>query len=79
MLQKEYYFQEDNLDIEKNRASTELRILALIKLGVNDNKQIASFLQFTVQSIYNYRRIIEFRVLNPDTFDDDFNKMDLEV
>ena len=33
----------------------ELRILALIRLGINDSVQIASFLRYSLTTIYNYR------------------------
>jgi DNA-binding CsgD family transcriptional regulator len=35
--------------------STELRVLALIRLGVNDSARIAQFLRRSVSTIYNYR------------------------
>ncbi|GHU71485.1 hypothetical protein FACS189413_13260 [Bacteroidia bacterium] len=35
--------------------SPELRIFALIKLGITDNAQIAKFLGYSVQTVYNYR------------------------
>ena len=35
--------------------NTELRIFALIRLGVNDSVKIASFLRYSLSAIYNYR------------------------
>lgn len=35
--------------------NTELRIYALIRLGINDSNKIASFLGYSVNTIYNYR------------------------
>ncbi len=35
--------------------NTELRIFALIRLGITDSTQIAEFLQYSVTTIYNYR------------------------
>ena len=35
--------------------STELRVLALIRLGVTDSVRIAHFLRRSVSTIYNYR------------------------
>ena len=37
------------------RLNTELRIFALIRLGVDDSKQIASILHYSVSTIYNYK------------------------
>jgi hypothetical protein len=35
--------------------NTELRIFALIRLGINDSVKIASFLRYSLSAIYNYR------------------------
>lgn len=35
--------------------NTELRIFALIRLGINDSSKIANFLRYSAQTIYNYR------------------------
>lgn len=35
--------------------NTELRIFALIRLGITDSKKIAQFLRYSVITIYNYR------------------------
>ncbi|MDL2213299.1 DUF6377 domain-containing protein [Bacteroides sp. OttesenSCG-928-J23] len=35
--------------------NTELRIFALIRLGIHDSSQIAEFLRYSVNTIYNYR------------------------
>ena len=40
---------------ESNRLSTELRIFALIRLGINDSEEIADFLRYSIKTIYNYR------------------------
>lgn len=37
------------------RLTTELRIFALIRLGITDSNDIASFLRHSVKTIYNYR------------------------
>lgn len=35
--------------------TTELRIFALIRLGIDDSRQIASFLHYSLSTIYNYK------------------------
>ena len=35
--------------------STEIRIFALIRLGIDDSKEIASMLHYSVSTIYNYK------------------------
>ncbi len=37
------------------RLTTELRIFALICLGVDDSKKIAAMLDYSVSTIYNYK------------------------
>ena len=43
----------------KGRLTTELRIFALIRLGVDDSKKIASILDYSVSTIYNYKVTIK--------------------
>lgn len=35
--------------------NTELRIFALIRLGISDSDRIAKFLRYSLTTIYNYR------------------------
>ena len=44
---------------EDNRLTTELRIFALIRLGIEDSSKIAEFLHYSVNTIYNYRARIK--------------------
>jgi len=44
----------------------ELRIFALIRLGVTNNNQIATFLHYTLRTIYNYRSKVKSKAINPD-------------
>jgi len=49
--------------------SPELRIYALVRLGINDSTRIASFLHFSPQTVYNYRLKMRSRTeLSRDTF-----------
>lgn len=48
--------EEDQLIAKKGELLTpELRIYALIKLGIEDSVKIASFLHYSTQTVYNYR------------------------
>lgn len=40
---------------EGDLLTTELRIFALVRLGINDSTKIADFLHYSPQTIYNYR------------------------
>ena len=44
---------------EKDRLNTSLRIFALIRLGIDDSSKIADFLNYSVNTIYNYRARIK--------------------
>lgn len=46
----------EQIILRKNELlNTELRIFALIRLGIEDSSQIAEFLRYSVNTIYNYR------------------------
>ena len=45
--------------------NTELRIFALIRLGITDSSKIASFLRYSVNTIYNYRTRVRNKALVP--------------
>lgn len=45
------------------RLSTDIRIFALIRLGIDDSSKIAEFLHYSVNTIYNYRARIKNGVL----------------
>ncbi|HQH40340.1 MAG TPA: DUF6377 domain-containing protein [Bacteroidales bacterium] len=45
--------------------NTELRIFALIRLGITDSGKIASFLRCSVHTIYNYRTRIRNKAIVP--------------
>lgn len=51
----------------------ELRIYALIRLGIVDNEQIARFLRYSLTTIYNYRTKMRNRSRG------DRNELDLQV
>jgi hypothetical protein len=55
---------------EENRLTTDLRIFALIRLGIEDSSKIAEFLHYSVNTVYNYRaRIKNGAVGNRETFE----------
>jgi len=50
--------------------TTDLRIFALMRLGINDNETIANILQYSVNTIYVYKMRIKARALvNGEQFD----------
>lgn len=58
--------EEERYKPKLNELNTELRIFALIRLGITDNKQISSFLRYSIQTIYNYRSKVKGKALNED-------------
>lgn len=50
--------------------NVELRILALIRLGISNSSQIADFLRYSVNTIYNYRAKAKSRAVSRDEFED---------
>lgn len=47
--------EEQTLPKQGELLNTELRIFALIRLGITDSVKIASFLRYSLSTIYNYR------------------------
>ena len=49
--------------------NTELRILALIKLGIDNSSSIAKILRYSVNTIYNYRAAINKSAIDKTNFE----------
>lgn len=71
LLQPESQVQQKEAD----RLTPELRIMAMIRLGVNESSAIATLLFYTPQTIYNYRSAMKRRAINRNTFEDDVAKI----
>jgi hypothetical protein len=55
---------------KKGELNTELRIYALIRLGVEDSSMIAKFLGYSVNTIYNYRAKVKNKTkISRDNFE----------
>lgn len=59
---------------QQNRLSTELRIFALIRLGVTNSEDIAHFLRLSTKTVYNYRTQTRNRAIRRDSLEDDLTK-----
>ena len=64
--------KEDEQVITKNPHSltTELRIFALIRLGVKESSEIAALLYYTPRTIYNYRSAFKNKALDRESFEE---------
>jgi DNA-binding CsgD family transcriptional regulator len=57
--------------------NTELRIFALIRLGITDSVKIASFLRYSLRTVYNYRTKMRNKsAVSRDKFEDMVKKID---
>ena len=53
------------------------RIFAMIRLGVTDNKEIAKALNYTYNTVLNYRVRVRNMSYNPETFEEDVARISL--
>ena len=50
--------------------STELRLFALIRIGIDDSAKIAEFLRCSISTVYTYRSKMRKRAADPDSFEE---------
>ncbi|MDV7188470.1 DUF6377 domain-containing protein [Lutibacter sp. TH_r2] len=73
---------EEGKIIPKNKGflNTELRIFALIRLGITDSSIIAKLLRYSVNTIYNYRVKVKNNCAVPrDNFEDEVMKIGASI
>jgi hypothetical protein len=62
-----------------NRLNTDLRIFALIRLGIDESSRIAEFLRYSPNSIYAYRNRVKNKAAsNRDEFEQQVKEIGLE-
>jgi DNA-binding CsgD family transcriptional regulator len=57
------------------RMNTDLRILAFIRLGIEDSNRIAQVLNYSLNTIYSYRNRMKMRAINHDGFENEIMKI----
>lgn len=67
--------EEQVVPKQGERLSTELRIYALIRLGISDSSRIASFLRCSITTIYTYRSKLKNKSLYRDDFESEVMKI----
>lgn len=67
--------EENRISVQHNKLTTELRIFALVRLGVTESSEIANLLFYTPRTIYNYRSVMKSKAINKETFDDDVRRI----
>ena len=55
--------------------NTELRIFAIIRLGIDDSSKIANFLHYSINTIYTYRNKVKNKAINRDKFEEEILKI----
>ena len=67
---------ESQLEVPTTHTLTsEIRIYALMRLGVTDSQEIATLLHYSTQTIYNYKSGMRAKAINRDTFESDVNRL----
>lgn len=67
---------EKRFQLPKNQLNAELRIFALIRLGITDVSQIALQLRLSTQTIYNYRsKVKKNSLIEGDLFEEEVKKI----
>lgn len=66
---------EHQLHPKEGRLNTELRIFALMRLGITDSAKIADFLHCSLQTVYNNRLRTRQKAINRETFDDEVRRL----
>lgn len=69
--------EDEQIELKSSELlNTEIRIFALIRLGITESAQIAKFLRYSVSTIYNYRTTMRNRSKGPrDLFEDEVMKI----
>ena len=60
---------------EDEKLNTDLRILAFMKLGIDDSGRIAQMLNYSVNTIYAYRNKLKNRAIDRDNFEENIAKI----
>jgi hypothetical protein len=66
-----FFKEEDRIQLRDHQSlNIELRIFALIRMGIHDHEQIASILEYSVRTIYNYKTKVKNRsILSNEEFE----------
>lgn len=61
-----FFAEEDRVTIDaESNLSPELRVFALMRLGISDNERIAKFLNVSVKTIYTYKYKVKTKTIIP--------------
>jgi DNA-binding CsgD family transcriptional regulator len=72
-----YFKDEDKIVLKEGQLlNTELRIFALIRMGIHDTEKIAKILDYSINTIYNYKARIKGKSIVPN---DQFEQKIMEI
>jgi hypothetical protein len=72
-----YFKEEDRIVLKDGQLmNTELRIFALIRMGIHDTEKIARILDYSINTIYNYKARVKSKSLIPN---EQFEKMIMQI
>jgi hypothetical protein len=72
-----YFKEEDRIVLKEGQLlNTELRIFALIRMGIHENEKIAKILDYSINTIYNYKARVKSKSLVPN---EEFEKKVMQI
>lgn len=77
LLKNDSHIVDDDGEEPLKHLTTELRILALLRLGISDNQKIADILRSSITTIYTYRSKLKARAKKRYTFEDDVKQISI--
>lgn len=68
----ELLVESEQIELKSDeQLNTELRIFALIRLGISDSNRIATLLRYSIRTIYNYQvKMKNKAAVSRDDFED---------
>ncbi len=62
--------KDEQLDPQLKLLTPDIRIYALLRLGISDNNEIARFLNYSINTIYTYKTRLKSKAIDPEAFED---------
>jgi hypothetical protein len=72
-----FFKEQDRIVLKEGQLlNTELRIFALIRMGIHDTEKIAKILDYSINTIYNYKARVKSKSIIPN---EEFEKRIMEI
>ena len=68
---------EEKYELTDKHLPSELRVIALACIGIDDSTQMAESMGFSINTIYAYRAKVRNKAINKSTFDCDITKLEI--